>query len=457
MRHVVVIGAGIAGLGAAWTLQQASGGQFRVSLLESQSHFGGHANTVDVSLPDAQGRVVSAGVDTGFLVFNQRTYPELLRLFAQLQVEVANSDMSFSVQMPAAAAGMGQSGQLEWCGSDLNSVFAQRRNLTRPAFWHMLADLVRFNRLCTALAVSQQEQGLRESVGDFLERERFGQSFRQAYLLPMLACIWSCPQDQMLHFPMATLIRFCHNHGLLQIANRPQWMTVRGGSREYVRRIIAALPDARLNTPVRSVLPVGPDAAGGHLVVTDSGTSHADAVIFACHPDQSLRILGEQAPAPVRQLLGAIRYQANRAVLHTDARLMPSRRRAWAAWNFERGVPADQREQEQQVCLHYWLNRLQPLPWQQPVMVSLNPLREPHPSEVLATFDYDHPIFDQPAIDAQKRLHLAQGHRQLWFAGAWCGYGFHEDGLRAGIGAASGLMRQLGLAEPARVELEQVA
>ena len=240
--RAAVIGSGIAGLAAAHHLQPHA----EVTLFEAAGRFGGHAQTVDVTLPDAAGRPVTHGVDTGFLVYNERTYPNLVRLFGQLKVATAAADMSFSVQVPQAFGGQ----PLEWCGSNLASVFAQPANLVRPRFWRMLREVLRFNRLATHIAESAADGELRQPLAKFLRAHGFAPEFEQWYLLPMIGCIWSCPPEQMLHFPVGTLIRFCHNHGLLQVSDRPQWYTVRGGSREYVRRIVAGLRDARLSTPV---------------------------------------------------------------------------------------------------------------------------------------------------------------------------------------------------------------
>lgn len=420
MTRVAVIGAGIAGLGAAWHLSRQPGTQ--VTLLEADERFGGHAHTVDVTL---QG--VTHGVDTGFLVFNERTYPHLIQLFAELGVETAPSDMSFSVQ--AVDAG------LEWSGSSLATVFAQRRNLLRPAFWGMLRELLRFNALATRLATGGGDVELAQPVGDFLQQHGFGAAFRDWYLLPMVACIWSCPTEQMLRFPVGTLIRFCHNHGLIQVNDRPQWHTVAGGSRCYVEKIVEAIGDARAATPVRGLwrLPTGVE------VQTDAGRERFDQVVLACHSDQALRLLGSDATAEEREVLGAIRYHDNEAVLHTDAALLPQRRRAWAAWNYERA--AQPGREGAAVCLHYLINRLQPLPWQQPVIVSLNPVREPQPDTVLRRIAYAHPVFDLAAIRAQRRVPALQGRRRTWFCGAWTGYGFHEDGLRSALGVVQGLRR----------------
>ena len=430
---IAIIGSGIAGLGAAHQLR----GQADITLYEAADYFGGHAHTVDVTLPGADGMPVTHGVDTGFLVFNERTYPQLIRLLATLGVETAPSDMSFSVQVPGARRGRA----LEWSGSHLGTVFAQRTNLLSPRFLGMLADLLRFNRLCTRIAQANAEQALMQPLGDFLREHRFGDAFRDWYFLPMLGCIWSCPTDQMLKFPVATMIRFCHNHGLIQVANRPQWWTVRGGSRNYVQKIVAGLPATHLNTPVRRI---ERDAAGVR-VVTDGGTAHFHHVVLATHPDQALALLAQ----PTREeqaVLGAIRYQANRAVLHTDTSVLPRRRAAWAAWNYERA--ADAGRESARVCLHYLINRLQPLPFAQPVIVSLNPVRDIDPAAVIGSYDYAHPVFDRDAIRAQQQLARIQGQQATWFCGAWTGYGFHEDGLRSGLAVADQLREALPLPLP---------
>ena len=416
MRRVAVIGSGISGLSVAHALA----GQARVTLFEAGTYFGGHTNTVDVTLDG-----VTHGVDTGFLVLNERTYPQLLNLFAGLGVEIAKSEMSFSVQVPDIG--------LEWSGCDLNTVFAQRANLLRPRFWRMLSDLLRFNRLATTLAASGDAELLDQPIGDFLVEHRFSTEFRDWYFLPMIGCIWSCPVDQMLRFPVATMLRFCHNHGLLQVANRPQWYTVRGGARTYVHKMLQAVPDTRLNAPVRSVRRVD----GGALVNTEhAGTERFDDVVLACHSDQSLALLADASEAET-QVLGAIRYQRNRAVLHTDAAVLPKRRTAWAAWNYERAATGSR--DEASVCLHYLLNRLQPLPFTTPVIVSLNPIAAPRADAIHAEFDYAHPVFDTRAIEAQRCVPALQGERHTWFAGAWTRYGFHEDGLMSGLNVVDGL------------------
>jgi predicted NAD/FAD-binding protein len=258
----------------------------------------------------------------------------------------------------------------------------------------------------------------------------------------MIGCIWSCPTDQMLRFPVGTMIRFCHNHGLLQVSGRPQWWTVAGGARQYVEKIVAGVPDARLASPVRWVQ----REAAGVRVCSDRGWEQFDKLVLATHPDQALSVLLDATPAE-RDVLGAIRYQPNRAVLHTDTGVLPRRRAAWAAWNYE-GATAG--ESSGRVCLHYLLNMLQPLPWQQPVLVSLNPVREIARTQVMAEFDYAHPVFDATAIEAQARVPSLQGRQHTYFCGAWTGYGFHEDGLKSGLAAASHLQADLrsGTAQP---------
>lgn len=429
MQRIAVIGSGIAGLAAAYHMQPHA----RVTLYEAADHFGGHVHTVDVTLPGPRGPVTH-GVDTGFLVFNHRTYPQLVALFDELGVHTTPSDMSFSVQVPTL--------QLEWSGSNLATVFAQPVNLVRPRFWRMLADLLRFNRLAQGIALRHAEAELHEPLGDFLRRHRFSAAFCDWYLLPMLGCIWSCPTEQMLRFPVATLIRFCHNHGLIQIANRPQWYTVTGGARTYVERMLQRLPDARRATPVRRV---ERDAApgGGVQVLTDQGAERYDQVVFACHADQALALLAQPTEAE-RAVLGRIACRSNRAVLHTDTALLPRHRRAWAAWNYERAADAGQ--ERAGVCLHYLINRLQPLPFTQPVIVTLNPAREPRPECVLAEFEYRHPVFDLAAIRAQQEVPALQGVRHSWYCGAWSGYGFHEDGLKSGLEVARRLRERLGTA-----------
>ena len=430
MKRIAVVGSGISGLVAAHELAHDA----QVTLFEAGSHFGGHTHTVDITLPGRAGGVTH-GVDTGFLVYNDRTYPKLVQLFERLGVETAASDMSFSVQVRESTGAV-----LEWSGNSLNTVFAQRRNLLRPRFLGMLREILRFNKLCTAIATHGAEAELAQPIADFLDEHGFGPAFREWYFLPMIGCIWSCPTDQMLRFPIGTMIRFCHNHGLIQVADRPQWRTVRGGAKHYVTRLLAGIPDARLNTPVRGLHRLPAQEGHGVLVATDSGSERFDDVVLACHSDQSLTLLTDATTAE-REVLGAVRYHANHAVLHTDTRMLPKRRLAWAAWNYARAT--DTGREQAAVCLHYLINLLQPLPWQQPVVVSLNPdpAHLPDEGQVLGRYDYSHPVFDSAAVAAQRRLPALQGLGGVWFCGAWTRYGFHEDGLVSALDVVARLRK----------------
>jgi len=416
---VAIVGSGIAGLSCAHALRAEPLDGVEVTLFETAPRLGGHTNTVDVRLDG-----VDHPVDTGFLVFNERTYPNLIRLFAELGVPTAKSDMSFAVSVPVGNR------RLEWAGTDLNGVFAQRRNLASLRFLAMLADILRFNRQATRIAAGA-EQATSETLGEFLERSSYGEPFRRWYLLPMAAAIWSCPMSTMLTYPLATFARFCHNHGLLQVNDRPQWHTVAGGARQYVQKIAARLPDIRLATPVLEV--ARNEAAGKVNVRTGSGVESFDHVVLACHSDQSAALLAD-ADSSGRRLLAGACYQSNRALLHTDARLMPQSRQVWSSWNY-----MSDGGDEPSVSVSYLLNRLQPLPFRTPLFLSLNPLVEPTPQSVLAEFDYAHPVFDAPMIEAQQRLPEIQGRHGVWFAGAWTGYGFHEDGLKSGLAVAASI------------------
>jgi uncharacterized protein len=421
---VAVVGSGISGLGLAHSLV----GHADVTLFEAGSYFGGHTHTVDITLPTPQGPVTH-GIDTGFLVYNERTYPNLIALFAQLGVATAKADMSFSVQVPGATP----AGVLEWSGNNLSSVFAQRSNLYNPKFLKMLWHMLRFNKLCTAIALAGDEAKLAQPLGAFIAEQRFSPEFCDWYLLPMLGCIWSCPVDQMLQFPVATMIRFCHNHGLMQVTNRPQWYTVAGGARHYVDKIVAGIGDKRLNTPVQLI----ERDDQGVRVVTQGRAERFDKVVIATHAPQALSLLRD-ASAAEREVLGAMRTQANRAVLHTDASVLPKNRSTWAAWNYVRG---EDLHHQSRVCLHYLINKLQPIPFDQPVLVSLNPSSPVARKHIMGEFDYAHPVFDTVALVAQKRLPELQGVNHTYFCGAWTGYGFHEDGLKSGLAVARELLQ----------------
>ena len=430
---IAVVGSGISGLSAAYKLAK----NHQVILFEADARLGGHTHTVDIELEG-----INQAVDTGFLVYNERTYPALIALFKELGVPTAATDMSFSVSRGPH--------QMEWCGSSLAGLFAQKRHLVSPRFWGMLYDILRFNKQASALAQRMLQAQSNHSLAFghamldqpldlFLEREGYGEAFASDYLLPMAAAIWSCPMKQMREFPLGTFVRFFHNHGLLQVSQRPRWFTVAGGARQYVQAIAKTLDDIRLKTPVWSVEQRA-NASGQLRLRTAAGDEWFDAVVMACHSDQSLRLLQRPRPAQA-QLLASVRSQENRAWLHSDSALMPRSRQAWAAWNYlstQVRDPASVLDQTA-VSVTYWLNQLQPLAIKTPVFVSLNPLQEPDPSRCFQVIDYAHPVFDLAAVRAQRQLPAIQGADGVWLAGAWTGYGFHEDGLKSGLAVAQAI------------------
>lgn len=404
---IAVIGSGIAGLASAWLLKN----KYRVSLFEAGRYFGGHANTVDVTLEG-----YTHPVDTGFLVHNDLTYPNLIQLFKHLNVDVHSSDMSFGVSLSDP--------DMEWAGTDLSTVFAQRRNLIRPKFLGMLRDILRFNKNAQRYLIEAQSSSREMSLEQLLDQEGFGQTMRDWYLLPMAAAIWSAPVKDILEFPAVNFLTFCLNHRLLQIQERPQWRTVSGGSRRYVQKIVDELDDARLNCPVLRV----ERRDGAVDVHTAHGIESFDAVVLACHAPTSLAVL--DATEQERGVLQAFRYQENRAVLHTDIRLLPRRKKVWSAWNY---LSTGQNQQDQPVAVSYLLNQLQALPFAQPVIVTLNPTVEPTPELILRELRYEHPVLDAAAARGQAYLPAIQGVDRVWFCGAWTGYGFHEDGLKSAL------------------------
>ena len=445
-KHIAIIGAGISGLGCAYALKHHP--EFVITLYEAGDHIGGHSNTVDFNC-SINGKEITHGVDTGFLVFNRKTYPRLVRLFEEIDAPIAPSEMSFSVSIDSFSKS-GSSKKIEWAGNDINSFFGQRANLLSPSFWRMAYDILRFNRLATRLAHEQIDAGHQykepdEKIADFLERHRFSQSFKENYFLPMIGAIWSCSVDQMLAFPIQTMVRFCHNHGLLQIQNRPQWLTIKGGSREYVKRIVAALENHQVVIKRERVLQVNTNLNDGQVeVISKNGSTYFDEVVMACHSDQTLdlvRGIDQQS----RNILASIPYQQNRAILHTDIRFLPTAKRCWAAWNYT-AKSGDKPSAKQHVSVNYLINRLQPLPEQlkdTQIIVSLNPSQEPDPKLVHQEIHYSHPVFDMKAIQAQKELPLIQGTSSIWYCGAWTGFGFHEDGLRSGELVAEALIESV--------------
>lgn len=437
---IAVIGSGISGCAAAWELSSWA----QVSVFESDDRLGGHTHTQHIRLENK-----NFPVDTGFIVFNHRTYPGLKNWFEMLGVETAPSDMSFSASL--------NQGQIEWCGTNLNTVFAQRRNLISPRFWSMLADILRFNRQAPVDAAQFRElPNGGPSLGEYLDEQHYGDLFLNAYLLPMAGAIWSCPTEQMRAFPMATFTRFCENHGLLAVANRPQWFTVKHGSATYIQKLQARIAKAeghvqwRTQSAIDAVTPLVSSSGKTGVRLQGFQTTQDvpqpfeevfDAVILACHSDQAAQMLPQASAA--QHLALKIRYQKNLAVLHTDQQLMPKRRSAWASWNY---LHDQHQEHDGNVSVTYWMNRLQPLPVQTPVLVSLNPIRAPRPEHIIQSMQYAHPIFDGPAVRAQQELPSIQGQHGIWLAGAWTRYGFHEDGFQSGTQAARDLRRAFAAA-----------
>ncbi len=440
LKKIAIIGSGISGLGCAYALQKNS--EVHISIFEGAAHIGGHSNTIDIEVPTQRG-TIPCSVDTGFLVFNRKTYPRLTRLFEELKVPLALSEMSFSVSIDQ---------KIEWSGDSINTLFGQRTNLARPAFWRMIADILRFNRLATDLATQRlgplhtgQPKPF-QSISAFLDQHRFGQAFREWYFLPMIGAIWSCPTAQMLEFPIETMIRFCHNHGLLQMTHRPQWLTVKGGSKQYVSRLMNAMHPERVKLIREAAQKINvphPESSDKRIeLICNQSIHYFDEVVMACHSDESLRLLHGIAEFD-RSILAAIPYQMNRAVLHRDASLLPKTKRCWAAWNYKTSGPQNN---QHTVSVDYLINKLQPLPFsiqEHAITVSLNPLIEPKHEMVFAEIAYAHPIFDAKAARAQQDLSLIQGKAGVWYCGAWTGYGFHEDGLRSGELVATDLMSSL--------------
>lgn len=416
--RVAVIGAGIAGLSAAWLLRDAC----EVTLFEAEARLGGHADTQEV---EVAGEPVA--VDTGFIVYNELNYPNLVGLFDALGVASEASDMSFGVSIG--------DGRLEYAGGAWPQLFAQKRNLVRPRFLTMLRDVVRFYREAPRKLVHADES---LTLGAFLARERYGRAFVHDHLLPMGAAIWSASVDGMRDFPARAFVRFFENHGLLRLSGRPRWRTVSGGSRRYVARIAADL-DGCISTG-RAVRAVSRDETGATVHLEDGATQRFDRVVLAVHGDAALRML-DRPSAAERAVLSQVRYQDNAMVLHTDETLMPRRRGVWSSWNYLARGPADHRRE---VAVTYWMNRLQNLRTAKPLFVSLNPFRAPRPGTVLVEKTYRHPQYDPAMLRAQAQLPSIQGQDRVWFCGAWCGYGFHEDGIASAIAVA----QDFGVAAP---------
>lgn len=411
--RIAVIGSGISGNSAAWALSSSH----EVVLYEKRARPGGHSATADI---DYDGKAIS--VDTGFIVYNERNYPNFTALLAHLGVASTTSDMSFALSA--------NGGRLEWSGDNLNTVFAQRRNLLSPRFLAMLRDIVRFNRCSVADLRAGALTGV--TLGDYLARESYSAGFINDYLLAMGAAIWSTPISEMRAYPAESFVAFFENHRLLSF-DRPTWRTVSGGSRSYVEKLVAPLRDGlRLATPVARI-----ERRDGKVIVTDTH-GHADVfdhVVLASHTDQSLAMLADATPQE-RDILGAMRYRPNEVYLHRDTRLMPKRRRVWASWNY---LSDSDEGKTRDVTVSYWMNRLQSLDPARPLFVTLNPFRPPQDDKIFARYVYDHPQFDSAALAARARLFEIQGVNNTWFCGAWQGHGFHEDGMASGLKVARAL------------------
>jgi uncharacterized protein len=405
-KHVAVVGSGVSGLSAAWLLARNG---VQVTLLEADSRPGGHSNTVVANFPGSDG----VAVDTGFIVFNHATYPNLTALLQHLGVQTHATDMSFAV-----------SGRFEYAGHGINGLLSQRSNLLRPAFWRMVRDIRRFYDEAVSLDIADDL-----SLLELLATHGYSQEFSEHHLLPMAAAIWSTEVNEVGHMQARAFVEFFSNHGLLQLRDRPKWHTVKGGSIEYVNKLLATPGlTLELNQKITSIS----RTASGVDVMTSAGTRTFDDVILATHANTALQLL-DQPTDQETKILTHFDYTPSRAYLHTDQRLMPKKKRAWASWNYlDRG-----NAHGQALCVTYWMNRLQHLPTSKQLFVTLNPPVEP--DNPLAVFDYDHPVLNTATAQAQTRLWELQGQQNTWFCGAYFGHGFHEDGLQAGLAVAEAI------------------
>jgi len=421
---IAIIGAGISGLGAAYLLAP----HHEITVFERNTYIGGHSRTIDVSFSANENaadenRLEKTPVDTGFIVFNDWNYPNLFGLFDALRVPYHKSDMSFGVCI--------KKGWLEYASGGL---FAQRRNIFRPQYWKMLWDITRFNK--RALAYIDKDSSV--TLGQCLDELKMGKWFRHYYLLAMGAAIWSCPIETIMKFPAKTYVRFFRNHGLLNLVKRPQWYSVKGGSREYVSRITQHIQSAHgaKITAKAPVTKIAPQEDGRVLVRAQDGTEEIfDHAIMACHADEALSMI--ETPSENEQhILGGFKYQDNKVVVHNDLDFMSQRKKCWASWVY---LSEQAEDKSDVVSLSYWMNNLQQLETHKPVIVTLNPGRSPKAGSVMNEHVFDHPIFDKGAIDAQERIEDIQGKRGLWFCGAYQRYGFHEDGLWSAVRVAKSL------------------
>jgi predicted NAD/FAD-binding protein len=413
---IAIIGSGIAGLTSAFLLNR----QHDITVFEAEDWIGGHTHTVPVKL-DGQ----DYAIDTGFIVFNDWTYPNFIKLIDQLGVASQPTEMSFSVSDPHK--------DVEYNGNNLNSLFAQRSNLLSPRFWGMLRDIMRFNKEVQKDLLDGQI-GAETTLGDYLKQQGYGQRFIDHYIVPMGAAIWSMSLADMLGFPLQFFVRFFRNHGLLSVTNRPQWRVIQGGSSAYVKPLTASFAERiRLNCPVQRV----ERQADGVTVISSAGSEFFDEVIFACHSDQALRLLAEPSLRE-HEILGALRYADNDVVLHTDTRLLPRRELAWASWNYRLGGPI-----EKPAALTYNMNILQGIQAPQTFCVSLNQTEQIDPQKILARYTYAHPQYSLAATAAQARWQEISGQQHTHFCGAFWASGFHEDGVVSALRVAETFGEQL--------------
>lgn len=412
-KKVAVIGSGIAGLSAAWHLSNSH----EVTVFEANDYLGGHTHTVDI---DVEG--ISFPVDTGFIVCNPQNYPNLMALFDTLNVETRETDMSFSASL--------NEGSMEYAGGDSGGLLAQPSNLLKPRFWSMVLGILRFYR--NSVKYVGDEKFEQASLGDLLSIEGYSEAFIQDHLTPMGAAIWSSDSGSILDYPAKSFLRFFNNHGLTQIANRPTWRTVVGGSRTYVEKIYHELLGKvkfLLSTPVVSVAP-----EGGKVNVRAAGGAQVfDQVVMACHSDQSLAMIRDSGEH--ERVLEPLKYAANKVVLHSDTNLMPKRKKAWASWNYIDSKPGSGLKP----AVSYWMNQLQDLPVETPTIVTLNPNRPIDPTKIYGVYEYDHPVFDKEALLAKEAVWQVQGNQNIWLCGAYLGDGFHEDGIQSGLAVAENI------------------
>ena len=406
---IAIVGSGISGLSSAFLL----GKEHEVTLFEKNDYLGGHSNTAEISYENSKIKV-----DTGFIVFNFRTYPNLKAFFELLKVDIQKSNMSFGIKDLDKG--------FEYSGENLSGLFAQKKNFFNWRFLKMLKDITKFNKKSIQLIESGQDLS-NKSLGEFIDELKLGEYFKNYYLFPMAGAIWSCPLELIKNYPAKTFLRFFYNHGLLTILNQPQWYTVKGGSKEYVKKIVANLKgEVKLNCDI-----VKSEKSGEKIILSDkSGKNYEfDHVIFASHADQTYKIIADKTKDE-EEILSKVKYSKNVAVLHKDQNQMPRKKKAWASWVYLSSKKSNK------VSLSYWMNNLQNIDQGKPLFVTLNPIEEVNNDDVFGVYNYEHPIFDDGAIKAQERLGEIQGKRNIWFCGAWTKYGFHEDGLNSAIQVA---------------------